>query len=144
MPRAKYIVTAEDVVHATFYISGRLQVAGFAWPESVSHDDARREFVAAADIKAKHGRAAAVNTWCETYLSTDDWKRLKLAIRKRRYRKEHHDEQQTITVSKKAHDLLSKVASRDSVTFSEALEHYLSKALNASRGRAPTRRSRNR
>ncbi|QDV43916.1 Macrodomain Ter protein [Stieleria neptunia] len=136
MPRAKYTITPDDVVHATFYIRGRLQASGFEFVDSISLENVERGFTAAADVKSRVDRAAAVNAWCETYLGSEEWKRLKTAIRKRRYRTEHYDEQHTITISKKAHHLLSKVAERDDVTFSEVLEHYLFKAFNTSRGRA--------
>lgn len=45
-------------------------------------------------------------------------------------------DQKSLTISARSYELLSQLAERDGVTFSDVLEHYLAKALNSGRGRA--------
>ena len=49
--------------------------------------------------------ARIFNTWCETCLNSDQWRRLKTSIRKRRYQAKNGEEVQA-TLSKEAHDAL--------------------------------------
>jgi len=142
MPRDNYIITSDDEFHATFYLSGQLRNYGFKFLDSVSSTQAESDYRDAASEKTKATRAAALNVWCERYLSKADWRRLKSAVRKRRERWRRSDETKTVTISAKAHKLLTQVSNRDDVTFSQTLEHYLSKALNSARGSAGGRKSR--
>ena len=142
MPRDNYIITSDDEFHATFYLSGRLRNFGFKFRDSVSTTQAESDYRAAACEKTKATRAASLNVWCERYLSKTDWRRLKTAICKRRERWRRCEETKTVTLSAKAHRLLTQISKRDTVTFSQALEHYLSKALNSARRSAGGRKSR--
>ena len=139
MPRDNYIITSDDECHATFYLSGQLRNYGFKFRDSVSSTQAGSDYRAAASEKTKSTRAAALNVWCEKYLSKSDWRRLKTAVRKRRERWRRSDETKSVTISAKAHKLLTQVSIRVDVTFSHALEHYLSKARNSARGIAGVR-----
>ena len=140
MPRDNYTITSDDEFHATFYLSGRLRNYGFKFRDSVSSTQAGSDYRSAASEKTKSTRAAALNVWCEKYLSKADWRRLKTAVRKRRERWRRIEETKNVTISAKAHKLLTQVSKRDNVTFSEALEHCLSKALNSARGNAGGRK----
>ena len=140
MPRDNYIITSDDEFHATFYLSGRLRNYGFKFRDSVSSAQAEGDYRAAISEKTKSARAAALNVWCERYLSKADWRRLKTAVRKRRERWRRSEETKTVTLSAKAHKLLTQISKRDTVTFSQALEHYLAKALNSARGSAGGRK----
>ena len=140
MPRDNYIITSDDEFHATFYLSGQLRNFGFKFCDSVSSTQAESAYRSAASGKTKSTRAAALNVWCEKYLSKSDWHRLKTAVRKRRERWRRSEETKTVTISAKSHKLLTQVSKRDNVTFSQALEHYLSKALNSARGSAGGRK----
>ena len=140
MPRDNYIITSDDECHATFYLSGQLRNYGFKFRDSASSTQAGSDYRAAAIEKTKSTRAAALNVWCEKYLSTSDWRRLKTAIRKRRERWRRSEETKTVTISAKGHKLLKQVSKRDNVTFSQALEHCLSKALNSARRSAGGRK----
>ncbi len=142
MPRDNYVITSDDEFHATFYLSGRLRNYGFKFRDSVSSAQAEGDYRAATSEKTKSARAGALNVWCERYLSKADWRRLKTAVRKRRERWRRSEETKTVTLSAKAHNLLTQVSKRDNVTFSQALEHYLSKVLNSARGSAGGRKSR--
>ena len=91
-------------------------------------------FRTVVDAKTTHARIAALNSWCKKYLSDADRGKLKVAVRKRRERWRRGDEKKTITISAKAHKVLTQISKRDNVTFSQALENYLGKALNSARG----------
>lgn len=132
MARPRYTVTAADVVHAGTYLANRLRNQDVRFGDDVSYRAAEQEFTEAAAVPRKEKRAVQVNAWCEKYLSSAEWATLKLAIRKRRERRVRTD-LKTVTISARAFDLLSKTSTRDGVTYSEVLEKYLLKALNARR-----------
>lgn len=116
MPRDNYIITSDDECHATFYLSGRLRNYGFKFRDSVSSTQAESDYRGAANEKTKATRAAALNVWCERYLSKADWRRLKSAVRKRRERWRRCEETKTVNLSAKAHKVLKQISKRDSVT----------------------------
>ena len=134
MPRNGYSITADDEIHATFYLGDRLRNREFRFQDSGFYSSAERDFRTAVDEKTTHARIAALNSWCRKYLSEADRGKLKVAVRKRRERWRRGDEQRTITISAKAHKVLTQISKRDNVTFSQALENYLGKALNSARG----------
>lgn len=140
MARPKYEITAADVTNAKSYLQSKLRNYRIELGEDVSYYNAEQEFLKAGEEKRKEKRAELVNAWCEKYLSSQEWYKLKLAIRKRRERLKRHNDLKTVTISARAFELLSKLATRDDVTYTEVLEHYLPKALNVGRGRAPKRR----
>ncbi len=94
------------------------------------------------ESKGRKNKAESLNLWAEKYLSSEEWNKLKTAVRKRRQRWANDDDQKTVTISAKAHKLLSRIANRDEVTFSEVLEHYLAKASRCSRSSARSMRHR--
>lgn len=140
MPRTKYRITVEDCVHAELYLSRQIRNYEIEFRDDANSLNAEGEYRDATSERKKTSRAQQLNEWCERYLTSTDWNRLKSAIRKRRERTQHFDEQRTVTVSATSHDLLSQLAQRDDVTYSEVLEHYLTKALNSNRGRPSQRR----
>lgn len=140
MPRTKYVITADDCIHAELYLSRRIRNFEIEFRDDTDSMNAEGEYQNATNQRKNSKRAEQLNAWCEMYLTSTDWKRLKSAIRKRRERLQHLDEQKTVTVSARSHELLSKLAQRDDVTYSELLEHYLAKALNSNRGRPSKRR----
>ena len=135
MPRTKYVIAEQDLLHAELYLSARIRNYEIDFRDDVNSLNAEGEYREATAGRKKASRAAQLNAWCEKYLTAGDWSRLKSAIRKRRERTEHFDEQKTVTVSAESHRLLSRLAERDDVTYSEVLEHYLAKALSSNRGR---------
>lgn len=135
MPLKEYCNTADDEWHAMFYLSGRLRNHGLEFRDSASSADAENEYRIAANEPTRNQRAAALNAWCERYLSKADMRKLKTAVRKRRERWRRTEAMKTVTISAKAHKLLTQLSERDTVTFSRVLEHYLAKAVNSTRGR---------
>jgi macrodomain Ter protein organizer (MatP/YcbG family) len=118
MPRPRTGILASDSTHAIRYLSTKVRLFEIdASPKQV------RELLEIEFSGSKTERLAALNDWCEQVLSTEQWASLKTAIRKRRQRKLNDDI--TITISRKAHDKLSKIAERDNVTLSQAIERNL-------------------
>jgi macrodomain Ter protein organizer (MatP/YcbG family) len=140
MPRAKYRITEEDFVHASFYLGRKLQTHDIEFADDVSPPEAKQDFSQATQHKRKQVRVQETNAWCEKYLNRKEWERLKTAIRKRRERWSRYNDLKSITISARAHQLLSNLAKRDEVTFSEVLEHYLAKGMNSGRGHASPKR----
>jgi len=133
MARPKYSITAADVVHAASYLKPRLQTFAMHLLDDAPYRTAEKAFTEAIEVKAKEERATRLNAWCEKYLPTKEWVKLKTAIRKRRERKTRLGELKSISITDKAFGLLQKLSERDNVTYSDTLEHYLEKAV---RGKA--------
>jgi uncharacterized protein len=125
MGRPKYTITATDVFEAQDYLRDRLLTFNIKLDEQVSIRTAQREFEAAIDAKSKVERASSLNSWCEKFLNTSEWTKLKTCIRKRRERRSRIGEQRTVSISDKAFKLLKKIAKRDNVTYTETLEKHL-------------------
>ncbi|MBN8600547.1 MAG: hypothetical protein J0M26_05935 [Planctomycetes bacterium] len=140
MARAKYTITDADFSHASSYISDKLQRFEFEFRSNCSSDDARTELFEIVHSSQRQGRAERLNQWGEKYLSSPDWLKLKVGIRKRRERRMRQDAVKTVTISAKAHRLLTKIAKRDGVTFSDVLEHLLARAANSA-AKIPKRRT---
>jgi len=138
MPRKKYCVADSDYTHARFYLADKLRNYGIQFAEEVSIVNASDEFFALTGDGERKGRANRLNSWCEKYLNGHEWRKLKTAIRKRRERWGHNNDTKSITISPEAHKLLSRIAERDNVTFSEVLESVLLKTANSAR-RIPRR-----
>lgn len=131
MARDRYVITATDVVHAAHYLDGQIRASGIQFADEVDSQVAAAEFEDSFGIRAKSKRAASLNEWAEHYLDSNAWKRMKLAIRKRRERRAKGEEAgRSVTLSLKAHELLKRLSDRDNVTLSAALEKHLPQLLN--------------
>jgi macrodomain Ter protein organizer (MatP/YcbG family) len=128
MARPKYMIGPTDLAHSLLYLADRIQLQ-YLDVSSVG----RREFseiklIQATDARAtRKAQAEALNTWCEQNLSTAEWQKLKSAIRKRRHRQQTANEQIAITISRRAHKILSKLAKRDGVTLMALVDRLVSK-----------------
>ena len=139
MARAMYTITDSDYTHACAYIEDKLQKQEFAFCHKRSMDTARSELFDIVHSSQRQWRAEQLNEWCEKHLGKADWLKLKVGIRKRRERWARHDELKSVAISAKAHRLLTSISKRDSVTFSEILEHLLLRAANSA-SRIPKRK----
>ena len=126
MARPKYRITSDDVIHATQYLSTRLLTFTVKFDDSVSPRTAQKEFEQAVDVQSKEDRANKLHAWCEKFLGDLEWGKLKTSIRKRRERKT--SKLVSISISEKAYGFVKKLAIRDKVTLSEAIEKYLGRA----------------
>lgn len=130
MAKPAYSVTAEDFLHAAFYLGAQLRNYGIEFDSMAATEKAKAEFQAIAARPASSAAAKRLQHWCDQYLTQADWERLKSSVRKRRQRQVQATPLKTVVLSQKAHRLLSKLSKRDSVTLSEALERYLPGVLN--------------
>jgi macrodomain Ter protein organizer (MatP/YcbG family) len=133
MARPRYRITAADVVHAANYLKPLLQTFAFELRRDASYKTADREFFEAASSKSKDERAEQLNAWCEKYLMAKTWGKLKLSIRKRRERKSRIGQLKSLSITSQAFDLIEKLAKRDQITYSEAIERHMGRALRKSR-----------
>lgn len=120
MAQVPYAITSDDVNHANSYLASRLYL--IEYQENVSASVAAKRFMAIAGSKAE--RAEQLQQWCDM-LTEREWRRLRLAIRKRRQRAKEGQCMSSMTVSTRAKDALAKIAIRDGVTLSQALEQVL-------------------
>lgn len=106
MPRPKYQIQPTDIPHALAYLHNALED-----PNYPVKAPGRKDFVRYLEQLAEsmdddpEVDARIFNTWCETCLNSDQWRRLKTSIRKRRYQAINGEEVQA-TLSKEAHDAL--------------------------------------
>ncbi|HBE72296.1 MAG TPA: hypothetical protein DDW52_29530 [Planctomycetaceae bacterium] len=131
MPRSRYSITADDVLHVTEYLTNQLHDHRL---DACEDEESYEQFEEAIHTPGgKKKRAEALNAWCEAFLNRNEWKRLNTNVRKRRQRYLRHNDYATLTVSARSHELLQQLSARDNVTFSDILEHCLSKAVKSSR-----------
>lgn len=130
MARPNYTITADDFQHATAYLGHCLRTFRFDLKDLAMMEQAKEEFHAIPRMRTGRPAAERLQTWCDTYLTESEWKLAKASIRKRRQRWAPSKTLRTITISEKAHRLLSELANRDQVTLSDVLEAYLPAILN--------------
>lgn len=134
MSRAKFVITSSDYLHASEYLYNRLRLHKLEFLDSISLVAADKEFTSVIGGGHKPTvRAALLQEWCEKFLSDKDWVNLKTNIRKRRQRWKDHSSRKSLTVSTEVHELLSRLATRDSVTFDEVLLHALRDTVKSGR-----------
>lgn len=130
MPRPKFCITVDNLMHAARYLDGRLGSQAFM-PRSMLPQEGR-EFINEILMSPKSaGTAEQLQAWCTDNLEPKVLRALQLAVRKRRQRTRTNDFR-VLTVSSRAYGLLSKLAKRDHVTLSQALEKSIEKSLRRS------------
>lgn len=107
MSRPKYIVTASDLPFVQSYLLRALEDSHYlSQGNSVAYQF--RQYLNRIDLEddLEHD-AIILNRWCEKYLTTTQWNRLKTTIRKMRYRESNTDV--TITLKPAAHKILQQL-----------------------------------
>lgn len=107
MSRPKYKITATDLPSAHAYLLRALEDSHYITRgSSVAYQF--RQYLNRIDLDddLEHD-AEILNRWCEKYLTTKQWDRLKVTIRKMRYRQANTDV--TITLKPEAHKILQTV-----------------------------------
>ncbi len=127
MPRPSFRITVENVMYAAHYLDGRLGSQAFV-PKSMSAQEGRM-FINEILLSPKSDETVRrLQDWCADNLEQTVIRSLQLAVRKRRQRTRKSDFR-VLTVSSRAHALLCKLAKRDHVTLSKALESAIEKSL---------------
>ena len=123
MARQRYSITEQDYPAVLRYVQYKLRNL-LEWP---SDDNTEQN----KSINAfKHCRdPVTLNSWCEKWLSGDQWRQLKTAARasRKRSRNTRRDKPKNITLTNNAWRMLSALAKRDRVTLSEFIESRLEK-----------------
>ena len=122
MPRPKYrINNSTDYRIAIRYLNQKLNDSGWIGRNPRTHG---RAAVAYPDQKRGFDN---LNAWCEQWLSSDNWTQLKNAIRAERKRSSTLDREKpkNVTLSPKAHRILSELSKYDGLTMSEYIEKRL-------------------
>lgn len=111
MSRPKYRVQPKDIPHALAYLKNALEDVDYP-VRSPGRKEFKRylEQLATAIDQDPEDDARIFNTWCETCLNSDQWRKLKTSIRKRRYQANNSDDVQ-VTLSKEAHQALLELKS---------------------------------
>lgn len=107
MSRPKYKITASDLPFVHAYLLRALEDSHYIMQgNSVAYQF--RQFLDRIDLDddLEHD-AEILNRWCEKYLTTKQWSRLKVTIRKMRYRQSNTDV--TITLKPEAHQKLQEL-----------------------------------
>ena len=119
MAKQRYVITEQDYPAVLRYVQYKLR-NNLSWPS----DDLleRNEFKKCRD-------PVTLNSWCEKWLSGEQWQQLKTAARasRKRSRNTRRDKPKNITLTNNAWRMLSALAKRDRVTLSEFIESRLEK-----------------
>lgn len=128
MPRPKFRITVDNLMHAARYLDGRLGSLALT-PRTMS---AQKGMMFVSEILMSPNTAetaAKLQVWCDENLEPEALGSLQTAIRKRKQRMA--DNFRVLTVSVSAYNLLGKLAKRDNVTLSQALERSVERALRS-------------
>ncbi len=104
MARPKYKISASDLLFVHAYLLRALEDSHYITRgNSVAYQF--RQYLNRIDFDddLEH-EAEILNRWCEKYLTTQQWDRLKVTVRKERYRQSNTDV--TITLKPNAHKVL--------------------------------------
>jgi macrodomain Ter protein organizer (MatP/YcbG family) len=123
MPRSRYQIAAADVKVVHRWIRDRLR--NDAWPEDWLRLTAWDKF------PYEKPTIKTLQRWCDRFLDAKQWQQLQAVIRAAR---RDLSQYRTVRLSRNAHELLSKLATRDKLTLSEVIERYLSGAADAEEG----------
>lgn len=130
MTRPAYQLNADDFRHATAYLGNRIRSFEIDFRDLSTIEEAKQQYYQLASSRPSKAAAERLQAWCDTYLTAAEWQLAKSSIRKRRQRWAPTKALKTITISQRAHRLLSQLAKRDNVTLSEAIELNLPSVLN--------------
>jgi macrodomain Ter protein organizer (MatP/YcbG family) len=126
MARKKYQITTSDALTAWRWIQTKLNDS--QWPNWDKAYQAEQEF---ENLKERWENPEALNTWAEKWLDRRQWIQLKNTVRAQRKRQRDRSNLDkkpvAITLSLKAHLILSTIAKHDNVTLSKVIEKRLHK-----------------
>ncbi len=116
MSRKRYIITQSDLSAAEKYLHRKLHEETL-FDDDDGYPNAKRAFSRA------RGDAIKLNRWCECWLNTDQWIKLKASLRAARKRlNDYFDDNGppvTITISRDAWEILSNLSKHNKLTLSE-------------------------
>lgn len=128
MSRPKYKITPTDLPFVHAYLLRALDDSHYITKgNAVTYQF--RQFLNRIDLDddLEHD-AEILNRWCEKYLTTSQWDRLKVTIRKMRYRQSNKDV--TITLKPEAHIVLQKLIEQGKATSLSGAVIWLGNQIN--------------
>ena len=129
MGRPKFRITVDNLTQAARYLDGRLESLGLI-PRTMSVQEAIKVVTEILISPRSDSAADRLQSWCDANLDAKSWPALQAAIRKRRQRA-HSDNFRVVTLSAKAYELLHRLANRDQVTLSDALQRTAERSLKS-------------
>ena len=123
MAKPRYTITVQDHLSVLGYLESK-QRNLMDWPT----DDPLKRIRSDKELRLCRD-PVTLNSWCEKWLSGDQWRQLKTAARasRKRSRNLRRNKPKNITLTRKAWRMLSDLATRDRVTLSELIESRLEK-----------------
>jgi macrodomain Ter protein organizer (MatP/YcbG family) len=125
MAKPKYKITNNDYDTAERWMERKASALSLGNENRELSRQAMKDF----EIQIKSsGRLEALNAWAEKYLSTEEWVKMKNAIRAQRKRQSDQRSFQrkiSIDISVTASCILREISKRDNVTLSQVIEKYL-------------------
>ena len=117
MARPRYTIQPADIEAVRSYLLSKLNDEDYeVKPPGVA--DFRR-YLTGIDLEDAEHDAQILNRWCETCLNSEQWKKLKLAIRQKRI----DSKMVKIPITKRSHAILQGVISEGNAdTLSAAIE----------------------
>jgi len=126
MPRKKYQITKSDALTAWKWLQAKLNDPH--WPNLDKAYQAGQEF---ESLKERWENPEALNAWAEKWLDRGQWTQLKNTVRAQRKRQRDRSNLDkkpiAISLTLKAHLILSTIAKHDNVTLSKVIEKRLHK-----------------
>lgn len=125
MAKPKYKITKDDYYTAEGWMERKASALSL---ENENPELSRRAMKEFENRTTGIGCQEALNAWAEKYLSTEEWVKMKNAIRAQRKRQSDRRSSQrkvSIDISVTASCILREISKRDNVTLSQVIEKYL-------------------
>ena len=124
MPRPKFKITRDAAYTARQYCKRKFALDPY-WPRPDTHENA--EALSTFPNSTGEALGGDLQTWCERWLSTEQFRQLQGALRSRKKRNLEKEPPKTLTLSHEAWLMVSELAKRDKVTVSTFLINRLSR-----------------
>lgn len=126
MGRAKYTITEKDLWEAWNWIRTKTQFFDRGFSSRMDFDaylEAKQELK-----QIKSDNLEDTNAWCEKWLDTRAWNRLKTTVRAKRMRSGSSGKKKQVTFDYNAWLILSAIAEAENITLSDVISKHLRKA----------------
>lgn len=133
MGRPAYQIESKaDSITTHKWVEGQLRKASWLEYDEEGQFDFEHRYAAEQTFKKlDYANAEQLQAWCETWLRTEDWTRLKTTIRAKRHNAEKSKDKKNINVDYNAWIKLSALADAWDCTLSEAIDKLATPAYQA-------------
>lgn len=126
MGRAKYTITEQDLWDAWSWIRTQTDVFDRGFSSRLDVDaylEAKKELE-----PINSDNLEGTNAWCEKWLDSRAWNRLKTTVRAKRMRSTSRRQKKQVTFDYNAWLMLSAIADAENITLSDVVSKHLRKA----------------